>query len=77
MIFLGLTVSLPLSLLRSVDSLSGVAMGSLLFYSCLLIRVRGHPRVNGRYFGQQKVSSFHLQHTYIHVHYAGNHNVHS
>ena len=41
MIFLTCTVSLPLSLLRNVDSLSGVAMCSLFFYFCLCIRVCG------------------------------------
>ena len=42
MVFLAFTVSLPLSLLRNVDSLSAVAICSLLFYSCLLMRVCLH-----------------------------------
>jgi sodium-coupled neutral amino acid transporter 10 len=39
MTFFAFAVSLPLSLLRNVDSLSGVAISSLFFYSCLLVRV--------------------------------------
>ncbi|CAI7990578.1 Putative sodium-coupled neutral amino acid transporter 10, partial [Geodia barretti] len=39
MMFFAFAISLPLSLLRNIDSLSGVAISSLFFYSCLLIRV--------------------------------------
>lgn len=39
MTLLAFTVSLPLSLLRNVDSLSWVAISSLVFYSFLLLRV--------------------------------------
>ena len=55
MTFLAFAVSLPLSLLRSVDSLSAVAISSLFFYSCLLIQVRErgrsqpHPLINPLY----------------------------